>query len=303
MSDSLALKYHNKIIDGKSYANNILLSLQDNLIAIKQHSNKIPKLAIILVGNNPASLLYVSNKIKAAQTIGISAVQIKLPESITKQEIINEIIKLNDDTSVSGIILQLPLPLTINKYEVLNYINPLKDVDGLTAVNVGYLCNNNQEKCFIPPTALGCMKLIKSRIQNLQGVNVAIVGRSELVGKPVMNLLIAENATITLCHSKSINLYSITSRCDVVIIATGLPRFFTSEYFNDNAVIIDVGINKVTQDGTIKIVGDVDFDSVISKVKYITPVPGGVGPMTVACLLKNTIKAFCIQNKISYENH
>jgi methylenetetrahydrofolate dehydrogenase (NADP+)/methenyltetrahydrofolate cyclohydrolase len=199
------------------------------------------------------------------------------------------------DSSISGIIVQLPLPKQISKEKVINAIDPAKDVDGFHPFNVGVL-NSGYSGGFIPCTARGCLELIKLTQVNLEGKNVAIVGRSNIVGKPLADLLTTEDATVTLCHSKTTNLASITANADIVVTAIGKPRFFSSEYFSPRAIVIDVGINRISSEGNYKLVGDVNFESVKNKVSYITPVPGGVGPMTIAYLLTNTFEAM-MRNK------
>lgn len=282
------------IIDGKYFAENILVKLAKKITSLKTAYNLVPTLAIILIGEDPASVIYVRNKIKAAERIGIVAVRIDLPIAIQLSQLLSEIAKLNKDPDISGIIVQLPLPTHIDKNVILSAIDPRKDVDGFHPINVGYL--NIGEDGFVPSTALGCLELIKYHEPNLSGKNAVIIGRSNIVGKPVAALLLRENCTVTICHSKTKNLQEITRVADIVISAIGVPHLLTREYFSQSAIVIDVGINRDPVLG--KLVGDVDFDDVNNYVRYITPVPGGVGPMTIVFLLRNTIKALIKQHKL-----
>lgn len=280
----------NNIIDGKALANEILDELKTKIQILKAKIGESPKLAIILVGDNPASIIYVKNKIKNAHKIGIDTLLLNLPITINTNDLIVKINELNLDQEISGIIVQLPLPNLIDKNKILSSISPYKDVDGFHPLNVGYLHSGINEG-FVPCTALGCLTAIKKYEQNLSGKNIVIIGRSNIVGKPLSALLLKENCTVTICHSKTQNLSSITSKADIVIAAIGMPLKLTPEYFKHDAIVIDVGINRINGN---KIVGDVEFENVKSKVKYITPVPGGIGPMTIAFLLKNTLQAFKI---------
>ncbi|HJD67762.1 MAG TPA: bifunctional methylenetetrahydrofolate dehydrogenase/methenyltetrahydrofolate cyclohydrolase FolD [Rickettsia endosymbiont of Bembidion lapponicum] len=282
----------NNVIDGKALANEILNELKHEIQKLKDKAGESPKLAIVLVGDNPASIIYVKNKIKYANKIGIDTLLLNLPVTIKTEDLIAKINELNLDQNVSGIIVQLPLPESIDKNKILSAILHSKDVDGFHPLNVGYL-HSGIDSGFVPCTALGCLEVIKKHEPNLSGKNAVIVGRSNIVGKPLSALLLKEDCSVTICHSKSQNLSSITSKADIVVAAIGSPLKLTSEYFKPNAIVIDVGINRI---GGNKIIGDVDFENVKSKVKYITPVPGGIGPMTIAFLLKNTVQAFKICN-------
>lgn len=270
-----------KIIDGKKYS----LKLKEQL---KEEVAKIdikPCLVVISVGDNPASKVYVSQKEKCANYIGIDYKHLHFDE-IRENELIDEINKLNSDKNVSGIIVQLPLPNGLNEELIVNTIIPSKDVDGLTYLNAGKLLNNKDS--LVSCTPKGIMYLLKEEGVELEGKNVVVIGRSILVGKPMMNLLINANATVTLCHSKTKNLKEITNQADILIVAIGKKHFITRDMVKKDAVIIDVGINRV--DG--KLYGDVFYDEVFEKVKKITPVPGGVGPMTVVMLMQNVLKAY-----------
>jgi methylenetetrahydrofolate dehydrogenase (NADP+)/methenyltetrahydrofolate cyclohydrolase len=286
------------LIDGKHYASLILDQLKKNVDYQKKENNLNAKLAIILVGSNHASSIYVRNKINAAKKIGIDTELIHFDENVNEKNLLAEILRMNSDNSISGILVQLPLPKQISKEKVINTIAPNKDVDGFHPLNVGIL-NSGYEGGFVPCTARGCLELIKLTQIDITGKNIAIVGRSNIVGKPLAALLNIENATVTLCHSNTINLAKITSNADIVIAAIGKPLFLTSEYFSEKAIVIDVGINRVDFENNYKLVGDVDFDSVKNKVSYLTPVPGGVGPMTIAYLLNNTFEAM-IRNNIKH---
>jgi len=283
------------LIYGKYHADLILEKLKKNIEYQKKENNLVAKLAIILVGSDPASAIYVRNKISAARKIGIDTEFKNFEENISEKTLLAEIVRMNLDNSISGIIVQLPLPKQISKEKVINAIDPAKDVDGFHPFNVGIL-NSGYSGGFIPCTARGCLELIKLTQINLEGKNVTIVGRSNIVGKPLAALLSREDATVTLCHSKTTNLASITSNADIVVTAIGKPQFFSSEYFSEKAIVIDVGINRIRFESGYKLAGDVDFESVKNKVSYITPVPGGVGPMTIAYLLTNTFEAM-IRNR------
>lgn len=279
------------IIDGKKISNEILADLKIKIENYKKLNNKTIKLAIILVGSNSASRIYVHNKIKAAARVGILTDLQEFEDNISQNDLLKEISILNKDPNVSGMIVQLPLPRHIDKSKILNAIDPKKDVDGFHPINVGLLYSP-YENGFVPCTARGCLTLIKSQISDLSGKNVVIIGRSNIVGRPIAALLLKEDCTVTICHSKTENLESFTYKADIVISAVGVPKFLTKNYFNQNALVIDVGINRIENSvATSQLVGDVDFEEVKKVVKYITPVPGGVGPMTVAYLLVNTYMA------------
>ena len=282
------------IIDGKEISQSLLAQLKERIIANNSCIDNPPCLAIILVGDNKASHLYVKNKILAASNVGIKTRLIELDSSILEQDLLKTIIQLNQDSTISGIIAQLPLPKHIREWQVIMAIDPCKDVDGFHPVNSGLL-HSGYDANFVPCTAMGVLALIKSCISDLSGKTVAMIGRSNIVGKPLAALLLKENCTVTLCHSKTENLSAITATSNIVISAIGNPKILTKKYFNQDALVIDVGINRISIDGKNKFVGDVDFANVANHVKYITPVPGGVGPMTVAYLLINTYKAYLMR--------
>lgn len=287
------------IINGRHLAEKILSNLDLQIKVLKQRHNITPFLAVILASNDLASSIYVKNKLKVSKRLNIETALLNLGASATTEKIIEKIGDLNSDEQVSGIIVQLPLPLNVNKDKVLTSIQPQKDVDGFHPLNVG-LMHSNFKPSFIPCTALGVMQLIKNCEPNLVGKNAVVIGCSNLVGKPTAQLLLREFCTVTTCHSKTINLERITLDADIIISATGVPNLLTEKHFNKNAIVIDVGINRVKDNITNNnvIVGDVNFLQVYNKVKYITPVPGGVGPMTVAFLMLNTIKAVYMQHNM-----
>lgn len=274
-----------QIIDGKVLAQKIRLGLKDETEKLKAEG-VIPKLAVIMVGNNPASKVYVKNKSKACEEIGIEYEEFLLDETITMDELLNLIEDLNNRKDIHGILLQSPIPNHLNINEAFNKISYKKDVDGFHPINVGKLSIG--EDCFISCTPYGVTKMLEEYNIPIQGKNVVILGRSNIVGKPLIQCMLQKNATVTVCHSKTENLKEITKNADILIAAIGKAKFVTEDMVKDNVVIIDVGINR-TQEG--KLVGDVDFENVKEKASYITPVPGGVGPMTIAMLMANVIKA------------
>lgn len=278
------------VLDGRACADRVLDELSRKLRITYDQSGEKPMLAIVLIGEDPASMIYVRNKMKAAARVGIDTLKVNLASSASAQELIKAIDKLNRDDEVSGIIVQLPLPGHIDKDMILSAISSNKDVDGFNPVNVGYLHNGDVTKGFVPGTPLGIVELIKQVEPNLKGKSVVIVGRSNIVGKPLSALLLNEDCTVTICHSKTIDLVSYTSNADIVVTAMGKPKFMGVKFFKPENIVIDVGISR--DKASMKIVGDVDFDEVQPLVKYISPVPGGVGPMTIAFLLVNTFKAF-----------
>ena len=253
---------------------------------LKSTYNAVPGLTVILVGEDPPSKIYVRNKEKSANEVGINSEVIKYPENVEEKVLLNKIIELNNNNNVSGILVQLPLPKHIDKRKVIETMNPKKDVDGFHPMNVGNLSSGYDSS--IPCTPLGCYLLIKKIEKNLNGKHAVIIGRSNLNGKPMTQLLLKENCTVTITHSKTKDLRAECSRADIIIAAVGRPKLVKGDWVKKGAIVIDVGINK-TDSG---LVGDVDFDEVSKVAKAITPVPGGVGPMTIACLLNNTVECF-----------
>lgn len=280
----------NNIIDGKLHANKLLQKLAKEVSQFKSTHNIIPKLVVVLMGQDPASILYVRNKILQAQSIGMLSIVINIASNALEQELLTKLHELNTDPSVHGIIVQLPLPSHINKSLILTSIDPAKDVDGFHPLNVGRLYTGDYTG-FVPCTPLGCIHLLKEYIDDLSGMHAVILGRSHIVGRPVAELLVRENCTVTICHSHTSNLQALTKQSDIVISAMGKPCFLTAEYFKPSAVVLDVGVNMIQNGTKVQFVGDVDFVHVVSKVAFITPVPGGIGPMTVAYLLSNTLRS------------
>lgn len=284
-----------KIIDGKAFADRLCEEITKKVIILQDKYDIIPGLAVVIVGQDPASQIYVRNKIARTKQVGMNSFDYRLPDNISQEDLLSTIEWLNQDAQVNGILVQLPLPSHIDANAVIDAIKPEKDVDGFTTINVGRL-GVGSSKAFIPCTPKGCMMLLTDKLgQDFSGIKAVVIGRSNIVGKPIANLLMQKNATVTVVHSKTKDIHDEIRRADIVIAALGSAEFVKAEFIKDNAIIIDVGINRVTQaDGSSKIVGDVDFQDVIDKVRYITPVPGGVGPMTIACLLENTLES-CVR--------
>ena len=274
------------IIDGKKIAETLRQKLKKEITEIKSSFKSVPGLTVILIGEDPPSKIYVRNKEKFSKEIGINSEVIKYPENIEEKEVLSKIIELNKNKKVSGILVQLPLPKHINKQKVIETILPEKDVDGFHPINVGNLSSGYDSQ--IPCTPFGCFILLKEVEKNLSGKHAVVIGRSNLNGKPMAQLLLKENCTVTITHSKTKDLKSQCNKADIIIAAVGKPKLVKGDWVKKNAIVIDVGINK-TING---IVGDVDFDEVVKIAKAVTPVPGGVGPMTIACLLSNTVECF-----------
>jgi methylenetetrahydrofolate dehydrogenase (NADP+)/methenyltetrahydrofolate cyclohydrolase len=259
----------------------------------------VPALAVVLVGKNPASQVYVKAKSKRAIEAGLRAIDCNLPETATEQEVMQLVGKLNDDKSVHGILVQLPLPGHVRTDRILRAIEPSKDVDGFHPINAGYLAQGQTELGFVPCTPLGCLMLLRSCMRDMSGKNAIVVGRSNIVGKPMAQLLLNANCTVTMAHSKTVDLAEQCRRADILIAAIGKPEFVKADWIKAGAAVIDVGINRVpVAGGKSKIVGDVAFEEARRVAGWITPVPGGVGPMTIACLLANTVTAACRANNL-----
>ena len=273
------------ILDGKSLAQKVREEVKEQVEELKLKGIN-PKLAVIMVGNNSASAVYVRNKSNACKNAGIDFEEFLLPEETEEDELIDLIKKLNEDKSVHGILLQSPVPKHINIDRAFDTISPDKDVDGFNAVNVGNLCIGRD--CFISCTPYGIMKLLEEYNIEVSGKRAVVIGRSNIVGKPMLQCLLAKNATVTICHSKTQNLAEVVREADIVVAAIGKPNFITGDMVKEGAVVIDVGINRM-EDG--KLIGDVNFAEAELKASYITPVPGGVGPMTIAMLVENVVKA------------
>ena len=274
------------IIDGKKQAEIIRNEIKKEISDLKKKSGKTPSLTVILIGDYAPSLIYVKNKEKSAREVGINSEIIRYSKNVSEKDILKKIEELNKNDEISGILVQLPLPGQISKEKIINAINPSKDVDGFNPINVGNLSSGYDS--IVPCTPLGCLLLIKKIESNLAGKHAVIIGRSNLNGKPMAQLLLKENCTVTIVHSKTNDLQNECLKADILVAAVGVPNLIKKDWVKKNAIVIDVGINKVGE----KIVGDVNFDELKDNVKAITPVPGGVGPMTIACLLKNTLTCF-----------
>lgn len=274
-----------QIIDGKELAKHIREELKEEVKELK-NAEIYPKLAVIMVGDDPASKVYVRNKSRACEDVGIEYEEYLLPAKTTREELLELIEKLNNDERVHGILVQSPLPEGLDANEAFRTILPKKDVDGFHPVNVGKLSLN--QDCFVSCTPYGIIKMLEAYNVPIEGANAVIIGRSNIVGKPLAQCLLNKNATVTICHSKTKNLKEITKKADILIAAIGKPKFVTEDMVKENATVIDVGINRNEEE---KLVGDTDFENIKEKVSFITPVPGGVGPMTIAMLMYNVVKA------------
>ena len=274
------------LIDGKKIAAELREDLKKEVSELKVKSNKVPGLTVILIGDMAPSQIYVRMKEKAANEVGLKSEVIRYPSTIEEKAVLDKIHELNKDDSVSGILVQLPLPKHIDKQKVIESINPLKDVDGFHPMNVGNLSSGYDSS--VPCTPLGCYLLIKKIEPNLSGKKAVVVGRSNLNGKPMTQLLLKENCTVTITHSRTKDLKAECLKADIIVAAVGIPELVKGDWVKKDTIVIDVGINKIEKG----IVGDVAFDEVSKVAKALTPVPGGVGPMTIACLLKNTIECF-----------
>jgi methylenetetrahydrofolate dehydrogenase (NADP+)/methenyltetrahydrofolate cyclohydrolase len=283
------------IIDGKKIAENLRIKLKKEIEQLPASQIR-PGLTVILIGDDSASQIYVRNKEKFAQEVGIRSKILKFDNTITEKNLINEIQKLNSDISVHGILVQLPLPNHINSRKIISEIDPGKDVDGFHPVNVGNLSAGNE--ALVPCTPYGCYLLLKEVVSDLSGLHAVIIGRSNINGKPMAQLLLKEDCTVTIAHSKTKNLKQLCLTADILVAAAGKAHMVKSDWVKSDCVVIDVGINRLEENGNKKIVGDVDFENIKNKVKAITPVPGGVGPMTISCLLNNTLKAYKKINSI-----
>ena len=278
-----------KIIDGKAFAEGLRARIAIAVASLKKDHGLTPGLAVVLVGEDPASKVYVANKAKQTVEVGMNSWEYKLPADTSEVDLLALVKRLNEDSSVHGILVQMPVPKHIDSAKVLNTIDPAKDVDGFHVVNVGRLSTG--QECLTACTPVGSVMLAKHALGSLEGLEAVVIGRSNIVGKPVAQLLLAENCTVTIAHSRSKDLPSIVRRADLVIAAVGRPEMVKGDWLKPGACVIDVGINRIERDGKNKLVGDCDFASCEKVAGSITPVPGGVGPMTIACLLSNTVKA------------
>ena len=292
------------LINGKEIAQNLRNELKEEIDNLKIETGKVPGLAVVQVGNVAASSVYVKAKTKSATEVGIEVIDHHLPEETTEEELLQIVNKLNNQDNVNGILVQLPLPKNINEQLVLDSIHPDKDADGFHQLNVGKLsiASHNDENLLIPCTPYGCLIMLKGLGVNLSGKNAVVIGRSNIVGKPMAQLLLKESCTVTIAHSRTKNIEEICKKADIVIAAVGRPKMVKGDWIKKEAVVIDVGINRITieveGETKNKLVGDVDFDEASKNASAITPVPGGVGPMTIACLLRNTTIAFKNKNRI-----
>lgn len=285
------------IIDGKAFGAKIKQDVAKRVEILKNKYDLTPGLAVVLVGEDPASQVYVRNKNKSTKAAGMNSYEHLMNDDVSEAELIEKVSELNNDPSVHGILVQLPLPKHINDAAVIETINPAKDVDGFHVINSGLLATGG--KGMVPCTPLGCIMMLKDRLGNLSGLDAVVVGRSNIVGKPMAQLLLKESCTVTIAHSRTKNLAEVVGRSDIVIAAVGVPELVKGSWIKDGATVIDVGINRIEKDdGKTKLVGDVEFAEAEKHAGAITPVPGGVGPMTIAVLLQNTVTAACRQMNI-----
>jgi len=282
-----------KIIDGKAFAANLRSEVARKVGILSEKHNTIPGLAVVLVGEDPASEVYVRNKGKSTKEAGMNSWEYRMDSLSTQKDVLSRVEALNADDQVHGILVQLPLPDQVDAESIIAKIDPKKDVDGFHVTNVGLL--NTGQDALIPCTPLGCLLMLQDHLKDLSGKHAVVVGRSNIVGKPMGSLLLKENCTVTTVHSKTLDLPGQCRQADILIAAVGRPEMIKGSWVKPGATVIDVGINRVEKDGKNHLVGDVDFDEVSKIAGTITPVPGGVGPMTIACLLKNTVTAACRQ--------
>ncbi len=289
-----------KIIDGKEFAANVRAQVATHVVRLKEEHGITPGLAVILVGEDPASEVYVRNKGKQTVEVGMHSVEHKLDADTTEEALLALIDQLNTDPAIHGILCQLPLPKHLNEELVINSIVPEKDVDGFHISNVGMLSTG--QKSMVPCTPLGCLMMLRDHHGSLSGLNAVVVGRSNIVGKPMANLLLRDSCTVTIAHSRTKNIEELCRGADIVVAAVGRPEMITGDWIGKGATVIDVGINRIPhpeKEGKHKLVGDVHFASASQVAGAITPVPGGVGPMTIACLLANTVTACCRINGLA----
>ncbi len=287
-------------IDGKAFAHTLRGQVAEAVTALKAAHGLTPGLAVVLVGSDPASEVYVRNKKKMTVDVGMQSFDYHFPDTVSEAELLAKIAELNADARVHGILVQLPLPKHINEQAIINAIDPAKDVDGFHVVNTGKLATG-QPDALISCTPLGCLMLLKDVLgADLSGKHAVVIGRSNIVGKPMAQLLLNESCTVTICHSRTRDIASIVQQGDIVVAAVGRPNMVQANWIKAGAVVIDVGINRVEVNGKASLVGDVDYDAVSQVASAITPVPGGVGPMTIACLLRNTLQAACQSHGVAF---
>ncbi|MBK1864955.1 bifunctional methylenetetrahydrofolate dehydrogenase/methenyltetrahydrofolate cyclohydrolase FolD [Taklimakanibacter albus] len=285
-----------KVIDGKAYAEGLRVRIAKAVKELGAKHGLKPGLAVVLVGEDPASKVYVANKAKQTVEVGMNSWEHRLDAATSEKDLLALVDKLNNDPAVHGILVQLPLPKQIDSTKVLNTINPAKDVDGFHVVNAGKLATGQDS--LVACTPVGSVMLAKDALGKLDGLEAVVIGRSNIVGKPVAQLLLQENCTVTIAHSKTKDLPGVVRRADLVIAAVGRPEMVKGDWIKPGACVIDVGINRIERDGKGKLVGDCDYASCSAVAGSITPVPGGVGPMTIACLLHNTVRAACAQKSV-----
>ena len=284
-------------IDGKAFAATVRAKVADHVTRLKETHALTPGLAVVLVGEDPASQVYVRSKGKQTVEVGMHSVEHKLEVDTSEADLLALIEQLNNDPAVHGILVQLPLPDHLDSDLVINSIDPAKDVDGFHISNVGLL--GTGQKSMVPCTPLGCLMMLREKLGNLSGMDAVVLGRSNIVGKPMAQLLLGDSCTVTIAHSRTKDLPDVVRRADIVVAAVGRPEMVPGDWIKPGATVIDVGINRIERDGKTKLVGDVDFASVQEVAGAVTPVPGGVGPMTIACLLANTVTACCRANGLA----
>ena len=284
------------VIDGKAFAATVREKVGAHVTRLKEEHGITPGLAVVLVGEDPASEVYVRNKGKQTLEVGMNSFEHKLDADVSKEELYALIAKLNADPAVHGILCQFPVPAHLSEQDIVAQIDPAKDVDGLHVLNAGLLASG--QRALVSCTPLGCLMLLRDHLGSLSGLNAVVIGRSNLVGKPLAQLLLGDSCTVTIAHSRTKDLQGVVSQADIVIAAVGRPEMVPGDWIKKGATVIDVGINRIERDGKKKLVGDVDYASCAQVAGAITPVPGGVGPMTIACLLANTITACCRANEL-----
>jgi len=294
---------HAKIIDGKAFSEHMVARIGEHVSQLKTQYKLTPGLAVVLIGSDPASQVYVRNKAERTKACGMRSVEHKLPAETTQADLLTLIDQLNNDPEIDGILVQLPLPDQIDETAVIQAISPDKDVDGFHVVNAGLLATGGQ--ALVPCTPFGCLKLLEDQLGDLSGLHAVIVGRSNIVGKPMAQLLLQANATVTIAHSRTKDLPALCRQADIVVAAVGRPEMVKASWLKKGATVIDVGINRIAApergEGKFRLTGDVEFSSAMDVAGAITPVPGGVGPMTIACLLRNTLVAACRRRKIDLD--
>ena len=298
MADTEANSDAARIIDGKAFAESLREKVARQVAALKADHNVTPGLAVVLVGENPASQVYTRNKSKQTVEVGMESFKFDMPVDTSQDTLLGKVAELNADTRVNGILVQLPLPDQIEEHAVVNAIDPAKDVDGFHVINTGLLATG--QDALVPCTPLGCLMMLKDTLGDLQGQKALVLGRSNIVGKPMAMLLVKESCTVTVAHSRTRDLPAEVREADILVAAVGRPHMVKGDWIKPGATVIDVGINRVPakEEGKTRLVGDVDFEEAVKVAGAITPVPGGVGPMTIACLLHNTVTACCRQNGI-----